>query len=59
MQRQFTADKETKGTFRFKEVEETTLPIMSGAIYIRKDAMKFEGKGIPSSITVTVEYDNA
>lgn len=47
----FEFERETKNTFRFKEVGDTD-PII-GTLYIQKDALDLEK---PNKIKVTVEY---
>ena len=54
MTRIFELDKETKGTFRFREVEKDGQPVMSGTLYIRKAAVAGSWEP-PQTLTVTVE----
>lgn len=39
MKRKFKLEKETKGTFRYKEVETKGTPIMCGTLYIKKEVL--------------------
>lgn len=55
----FRQEKETKGTFRFKELnaEGKDAPYgqyMVGTLYVRKDM--FKGRPAPEKLEVTVEY---
>lgn len=63
----FTLEKETKGSFRFQEIDQTTgLPLMKsggdykiGSLYIRKSALTLGEGSAPRRIIVTVEGDDA
>ena len=49
---EFTLKKETKGTFRYQEVEQLSQPPVIGSLYIKKSAT---GIDPPKRIRVTVE----
>lgn len=52
----FVFEKSTKGTHKFMEVDDQSVPArnLTGGIYIVKDV--FGGKEPPKEIRVTVEY---
>lgn len=47
-------ERETKGTFRYKEVADKVHPPVIGTLYIKKTAMERLG-GVPKEIIVTIE----
>ena len=49
-----TYEKETPGTFRFKEEPDENDDVVIGTLYIKKRV--FEGKTRPESIKVTIEF---
>ena len=56
---QFKLEKETKGTFRYEEVDEQGTPETAwgkiGTLYVKKTAFE-RGTEAPTSLRVTVEY---
>lgn len=50
---EFTQDRETKGTFRFREDEEDKANQVMGSAYLKKEAAAKLGN--PESITITIE----
>lgn len=53
---QFRKEKETKGTFRYTEVEANAGATVVGSIYIKKAAL---GSAAPEKLRVTVEDGGA
>jgi hypothetical protein len=51
--RTFATERETKRMVRFTELPQDDQPILSGTLYVSKEALAKLGN--PSSITVTVE----
>lgn len=52
MQRVYEREKETENTWRFKEVKVEGEPLLSGTMYVRKDALA--ALGDPEAIVVRV-----
>ena len=52
--RKFTLEKETKGTFRFSEVEEEGQPILVGSLYIKKWALP---KVPPKTLSLAITFE--
>lgn len=52
IERVFERERETENTWRFKEVKVEGEPLMSGALYVRKDALAVLGD--PEAIVVRV-----
>lgn len=55
----FDVDRETKGTFRFKEDSpDDTRPVM-GSVYLRKDIYEQLGVSDTEAIKITIERDDS
>lgn len=55
MKAKFIKEKETKGTFRYKELTPNDSPPIIGTIYIKKYALADNFQVVPEWIEVTIE----